>query len=567
MTLARAWQEVKPLEGEHFQRVGYVEFDLADQGRGGHLSLRYRRFAPTDPLRRMAEFAQLVSQFGPQTPQLRSVLAFCRSRNLQHFSDRYASSRPPEYEGASVVSADAAEATVLFEAVRRGSIGLVGPKPDVLANRAGTNPCDEELLRDVLDRLWAEGRIVFIPAGRSDYRIGNRPPDSIDLLIPFSGTAGLLSDEAPCVAAAAAFNGGFFVWWDTEFDDPYSYAFDHVGLAISEGEVLSAPLYRRSALLTARPTSLRYSTSHGSDGVVPCIRRMSLAQVATQLPGGVIVQGPSFGSRALLDMGASPDTALVKAALNPLSAVDGEAAIFNRRRTWVATQRTCERTPPSRRHFEFVVSGREVGAVREEGDSYIPKNGFVISLPQGDVAERVLKALSAREHMVRFAVDLGAGLGRPDSGVQVGPLIVDAGQPVDLAASLDLGDEEYVLRDERGAEPGLIPVYLSRDALVTASRARIGFGIHPDRRCYVVHIEGCDRRSYVPGSDSVGGTNEDLVKTFLSLGCQEAVALDGGGSAQILWKGHSLTRVSDRHDLPLIASERAVPGCWEIRGP
>lgn len=111
------------------------------------------------------------------------------------------------------------------------------------------------------------------------------------------------------------------------------------------------------------------------------------------------------------------------------------------------------------------------------------------------------------------------------------------------------------------------PIHLFEEYLMSQTRAFIGFGIRPDNRCFVVVIEGCESRSLFVGSDSVGGSLEDLTRCLLTLGCTEAVALDSGGSSEIVFAGRSIVRPMDRNDVPLIPQHRLNPGGWLVFPP
>jgi phosphodiester glycosidase len=77
-------------------------------------------------------------------------------------------------------------------------------------------------------------------------------------------------------------------------------------------------------------------------------------------------------------------------------------------------------------------------------------------------------------------------------------------------------------------------------------------------------IEGCEPRSFFAGSDTVGGSLSELTRYLLQLGCTDAVALDSGGSSDIIFGGTSLVRPADRNDVPLAAAKRLLPGGWFV---
>jgi len=107
-------------------------------------------------------------------------------------------------------------------------------------------------------------------------------------------------------------------------------------------------------------------------------------------------------------------------------------------------------------------------------------------------------------------------------------------------------------------------VYVFHDRHVTPGVARIAFGIKDDGRCVVVMFEGSEARTFDADSDGRGASTEDVAEFLLSLGCRDAVALDGGGSAEITFGGRPVVRVADRNDVPFFPARRLVPGRWLV---
>lgn len=539
--------------------VTFLEIDLARVPSGAGVDIAYVPFSSPGSSRAILDQAAILSQMGPQAPRHRSILLMRKGATNEHVDARYPGLPRPTFRGATVVSANAAESALLARSVEGEGLRMTsrGPIwPD--SNR-------EAVGRAVIEELFQAGRLTYMPAQRTDLRVKNPRSSDIETLMPFSPAIGLLSSETRALGAAAGFNGGYYLNWDTEFDDPYSFAKDHVGLVIVGGKVVNAPLFRRTALaITQRHRLLaeddaRYSIS------APrlLIKLASLENYAVRLPHDLVVRGEAFREeRILVNFGRRAGSSLV-ARLNALDPQADEAVFYNRLVGLKMGDITVTQTPPARDRVEFVVAGEEVCAMQEGGETYIPRNGFVLSLPATRLVERVAAAIvDDRQHIIEQAIDLGDDVLGADSGLQVGPRLIRHGRPVDVAASLDRGDEEYVITEETRDELGIPPVNLSRETVLTARYPRLAVGIRPDHRGYVVLAEGCEARSAVAGIDSAGCTPDDMIRHLLSVGCTEAVELDGGGSAQIIFGDRTATKVAERFDIPFMPVERLLPGGW-----
>lgn len=562
MAQIRAWQDVEPVLGGGQRIVHYLELDLACNTIGQTLDVRYVPFVAQEPTKLMADHAAWWSQFGPQAPNYRSVLVIRQSDNSPHFSDRYPGFTLPCHDGATIVSADAAEVALIMRAVKERQLLIEGKRP--ILNPEGTAMPDHALMNAVVERLWQESRILYFPAGKTDFRT-NRPASStIDLIAPLSTRAGHLSQQASNLGTTAAFNAGFFVSTEEEFSDPYTFAISPIGLVIVDGRVQNAPLFSRSALIFTHSVYPRTEDDLAySIGSLRCmIRQVSLQHYAVKLPGNVIVHGELFASRRVpvFFSGFQGDTLV--ASLNPTEASTTSAAFYNRLVGLVQGETTAIYTPPTRDRLELIISGAQVCAVKDGGQTFIPRNGFVVSLPCSRVTERIMVAtLQNQQHSIEQGIDLGLDVVRPIFGVQVGLRLLRQGKPVNFDESIV---EEYLQMNIQKGEDGIPPVHLPPRHMFTPNRARIGVGLRSDNRCFVVLIEGCESRTFFSEYDSAGGSTNDLTTRFLNLGCHEAVALDEGGSAQIAFRGQHMARVADRNDVPLIPAERVIPGAWMV---
>jgi hypothetical protein len=563
MAQTRAWQTVEAIADKGIQRISYVEIDFAAGSSYAPADLQYVPFTPQQPTKLMVELAQTIAQFGEQAPQLRSVLVIGRGSTAPHFAERYPHFKLPEYAGSTLLSADAAEIALITRGVRDGTIQITGKRPALQGSRDSI--ADYDLLQAMLERIWFEERVVYYPAGKTDFR-GSKPlPNTIDLVVPFSLQAGYLSQEAVRHGALAACNAGFFVWVEEEFADPFSFATDHVGLLIVNGTVVNAPLFQRSALILTRNVYRRAGdeATFSLGGIRPLIRQVSLNHYAVKLGSSLVVHGPAFRREHIAGyFGATPCRSL-DAALNPRETPPNGAAFYNRMLGLSGGNATATHTPPARDRVELTIVGEHICAVKEGGETFIPKNGLVVSLPGSNEAGALISAALLPDGLrIKQAIDLGDDALYPTYGVQVGPQIIRHGQPIDVGAQLHELQEEYIPCAPQRGEEGVPPVFLTPSHQLSGGRARIGFGIRPDQRCYLALIEGCEPRTFFSEFDSMGGDMDDLVRCLLKLGCDEAITFDGGGSAQIVYKNQSIARVADRNDVPFMPGERIIPGGW-----
>ena len=557
MSPSRAWQQASSTK-RGIQRLSCVELDFARTPGGRTARLEYVPLVAPDRTVQMARVAEFMSAFGPQAPVPRGVLVVARG-DEEAFSERYPDVEPPTHRGATVVAADSGEIAVLSAALERGQLVVCNSRPQVADS---TPPFEAARIAAVLETVWADERVLYQPGGKSDFRSPSRGEDTIDLLVPMSTTGGMASEAVSARSPAVAFNAGYFLWIEEETRDPYSFTLDHAGLLIRAGEVLSPPIFRRSAVLVSGVYG-RESDEKGYSIGAPriSIRELSLANVSLRIGTSLMVHGSDCEPDRLPGEHRLPPSQAHAAELNP-AAADGETVAFYTRTLGAADGGTCVETPRAEDRIEFVVTGREVCAVKRGGPTYIPMNGFVLSLPS-NLGETLLGVLADEGHRVRYAIDAGDGAA-PVSGVQVGSRLVRDGERLDVAARFAAGVEEFHGRDPDRGDEGIPPVYYTRERHINSTTARIGLGLRPDARCYVLVLEGCEPRTAFPAWDSAGVTMDELADTLTDLGCTEVVQLDGGGSAALFFDGRPMVKGADRNDIAFLAAERAVPGAWMV---
>jgi Phosphodiester glycosidase len=550
------------------QRIAVAELDYAADRHGTSLDVSYEPAVARNRLHLMRSVAEELTKFGPQAPALRSVLVGVRPDRPAPFRSYYPNISPPTFRGAMITSAGAGEAAILADAVTSGRVSRANFST-LRGIDGGSDNCAGLLKQEaaVLRRMLGDSRILLHPGGRDDFR--NAPSDTrrgVDLFVPLNAANATLPDIVATKGSDLAWNGGYYVWLEEEFADPYTAAGDHVGLVISGGRVLSPPLYRRSALLMDAPATATAPDVGSGERCDPAIRSLSMEDYAFRLSDGLVGFGARYPAERAERLAARPGGEMFPFALNGEHG-DAELKVYTRMGAYRTSGHTASTSPErsGRTRVEFVVTGREIAAVHRGGGTQIPLNGFVLSLRRSDRSEALAASLldggEVRvEHWVR-----GPGGRDVSAGVQVGPRLLAAGQKVDVEADVRRGQEEYVPLDRQGGEQGVIPVVLTLERLVHEARARIAFGIRADGRALIVAAEGCEPRSVVLGADSRGVTLDEMTDALLDLGCREAVALDSGGAAGLYLGTEPLIRASDRNDVALVPSERTIPGAWLAR--
>ncbi|MCQ2554020.1 MAG: phosphodiester glycosidase family protein, partial [Clostridia bacterium] len=87
---------------------------------------------------------------------------------------------------------------------------------------------------------------------------------------------------------------------------------------------------------------------------------------------------------------------------------------------------------------------------------------------------------------------------------------------------------------------------------------RIVFGEAKDGRPVCLWFEGAGKFNYRPKEDSCGASLSEAAAICMDLGIWNAVHLDGGGSAQIIFEGKRELMVSDRNAEDFSEAERAI---------
>ena len=270
-------------------------------------------------------------------------------------------------------------------------------------------------------------------------------------------------------------SGGFFLYSEDDLTPPLERG-DPVGLLVSDGEVLSPPLFNRAALLIDE-------RGHAH------IRRVPLRGTTVRWDGGQVV---------------------LRSVNRPRS---GRAEIIAYSRAFgAATPAGCGRTVTIV-HRRVVASGA--------GGTAIPLLGLVLAFPDASIADPIVASL-AEGTPVRYALAATPGEAPVDQAIAGGPLLLDDGRLV-----MDLATEDFL--------PGVPPVTFSGDASIGMNLLpRLAWGQLPDHHLVAVAVDGRNLRR------SIGESLDGMGRLMRSLGCQVALNFDGGSSKRICVEGEEI---------------------------
>lgn len=549
------------------RRTVSASVDLAQSvvtGQAAH-RLTYKHFDSAPTIDLMARQADWWAQFGEQAPSYRSTLVVARGDADQAFVERYDRLEPPSFQGVQVVSADVAEMVILRQALSTGELTVVDGRQVIARTRA--SPCAV-----VLAQLKADGRMLFRPVGKADFRTGRTLPDQIDFIGPLSRCAGYISDEARLGSASLAFNSGFYILPEEEFnDDPFEFAYDPVGLVVSGGVTFSPPVYRRAAII-AGMSSLVSAAHHSDYDVNNCVVEiddLDLQSLRLVLPSGDVIHGGAFPStHGRLSDGRMATHFLLNPSTEQRGETESEVFGFTRTSSMGSSEITTDVTPQSVNRVELVLSGRAVcGYKLQGGETFIPRNGWVLSIP-ADSPRVDVPALIAciRDGCVMVEQQVcSTNRALIQDGTQVWTRAISDGS---LALPLDTqphkASGEFVPIGHNEAERGLPPVHLYDRYLDDDTRSVLAAGVSADGRLLLTLVEGCEPRSMDLDTDSVGGSAVRVAVTLLNLGAREGAILDSGGAAQLVVNGRHVVRPADRNDVPHAPYLRLAPGAWMV---
>lgn len=185
----------------------------------------------------------------------------------------------------------------------------------------------------------------------------------------------------------------------------------------------------------------------------------------------------------------------------------------------------------------IVIIGNKVAAVSKKGVP-IPCSGFVIC-PEGKFSAKPGDAVTY------------CGMEDISFGIQVGNSIIRSGKKT----------EEFISKffNVRGLRRTAFPPSLYPLNFEKARAARIALGADKEGNPMLLWAEGAPKLGYTAGKDSCGASLSEMAEICSQLGFENAVNLDGGGSAQIMLGNLRCLSISDRNAQDYSESERPVP--------
>jgi hypothetical protein len=188
---------------------------------------------------------------------------------------------------------------------------------------------------------------------------------------------------------------------------------------------------------------------------------------------------------------------------------------------------------PAQPGIDLVIVGKRLLGCVAGGDTDIPEGGFVIHIPGSSPPDDfTLSYPNWRGE--RFAVQVGPAMiigGEKSKGFHA-PMYMNSGVPFPPTV--------YPLDWDHGRA------------------ARMAIGVR-NRKPSVVWVAGPDKNSDLWERDSAGASLAEFAEICEDLGFDDAVNLDGGGSAQICLDGMRCFHVSDRDPISGDEAERPVP--------
>jgi len=250
---------------------------------------------------------------------------------------------------------------------------------------------------------------------------------------------------------------------------------------------------------------------------------------------GNVIHPPLYHREALL-VSKSGDVSIRNLDVTDLE-IGISGHIFRHGKNAFIYSRPRKKRAPGKKKNYLVITGCRVAAVSSH-PPLIPASGFVLcpfedaNIPVG--APVVYRGL---EH-VQF-------------GIQVGNSILKDG----------FRTEHFESRfyNIRHLEPVPFPPSLYPMNFHKARAARIALGADTSGKPMLLWAEGAAKIGYIPGQGSCGASLSEMAEICVQAGMNNAVNLDGGGSAQILLNNQRMLQISDRDVHSLSESERPVP--------
>ena len=251
---------------------------------------------------------------------------------------------------------------------------------------------------------------------------------------------------------------------------------------------------------------------------------------------GEVLDPPLFGREALL-VGKDGRVSVECPDVRNLGIeIDGQ--IYRHGENAVIFSRPERLRTPVKKGKKLIVVGCRVAAVTDHRAPQIPASGFVLC-PDGECYAKPGDRVVYR------------GMEDVAFGIQVGNSIVKDG----------VKTEKFLSRfyNLKRMEPVPFPPSLYPMDFDKARAARIALGADGEGKPMLIWAEGAAKLGYVKGEGSCGASLKELADICHDVGMNNAINLDGGGSAQILLHNRRSLMISDRKKEDCSEAERPVP--------
>ncbi|HBN95313.1 MAG TPA: hypothetical protein DDZ66_03355, partial [Firmicutes bacterium] len=342
--------------------------------------------------------------------------------------------------------------------------------------------------QEILDLLYAQERIKLYQGDPDqtleEIYLGFDPRKDVVSV----GRIGLPSLHGRMGNYPIAFNTSFFLFEEEDYISEFSLLGDAYSLQIREGVIESPPLFNRSALLIS---------TTGEVG----LRQISLQDLKLD------VLGQTWDLSAF--------------SLNQAKGQAGDYALYTRYFGVEESGKTWTHTPKALGKVEFIIIDRSIVGFKRGGETEIPHNGFVLSLPEGDTS------------LAKFTNEVNYSFldSSYNTGIQCGPGLLKDGEII--LHEQTLKEEQFFRKNISGGKVldyGVVPTDYAMDIHRTQA-ARLAIGVDFDGRFRVLAVEGVNRGMEEETGESSGASLQELSLVLKNRGYKHALNLDGGGSA------------------------------------
>ncbi len=193
-----------------------------------------------------------------------------------------------------------------------------------------------------------------------------------------------------------------------------------------------------------------------------------------------------------------------------------------------------DRVTPLQKGMDLVIFNGRIVGYKEGGNTPVPEGGYIIHID----SEIIPSNYRVRYHLaedVKFAI----------SG---GPALV-----MDKRPFVDFGKKGLIGRSTPSSYP---PAKVPFD-WEGKHTSRVAIGVKGDSFT-LLYASGVNEETYIPSYDSIGFTLNEM-RDLMGEYADNAINLDGGGSAQVYLFGGKPLRLGDRRAYPGLEFQRPIP--------